>query len=269
MEKNLRGPTGFNQVDETDQKARPKIGIILPGDLERLKFLKEAKCQVVKTPYGKSWFFCLSSHQRTFDGKIIFLFRHADFIEHPRGTQKTSPHKINYQANIYGFKKLGVKLIIAFNSVGSLKRQIKPGTILIPSDFIDFNPPTFFDNECHFITPEISQKGRAFLKRVLKKLKIKFRGKGIYFQTKGPRLETKAEINLIKNFADVVGMTMAKEATLAKELDLEYVSLCSVDNYAHGLTKKPLIQKEIEENQKKNLKKIKKIIEKILICPFF
>jgi len=214
-----------------------KIGIILGGNLEKLKFLKEAEEQIVKTPYGKSRFFLFKN--------LIFLFRHQ------QGTRKIPPHKINYRANIYGLKKLGAKLIIAFNSVGSLKKEIKPGEILIPSDFIDFDPPTFFDNTCRFITPEISQKKRVFLKKVLRKLKIKFRGKGIYFQTKGPRLETKAEINLIKNFADVVGMTMAKEATLAKELDLEYVSLCLVDNYAHGLTKKPLIQKEIEENQKK------------------
>lgn len=231
------------------------IGIILAGNFEELKFLKQAEEKTVKTPYGKSRFFLFKN--------LIFLFRHQ------QGTRKLPPHKINYRKNIYGFKKLGAKLIIAFNSVGSLKKEIKPDEILIPSDFIDFDPPSFFDKEYRFITPEISRKGRDFLKKVLKKLKIKFREKGIYFQTKGPRLETRAEIRMIKNFADVVGMTMAKEATLARELDMEYASLCSVDNYAHGLTKKPLTEKEIKANQKRNKKKIERIIKEILNYEYF
>ena len=86
---------------------------------------------------------------------------------------------------------------------------------MVPSDYIDFNPLTFFENEAKFITPRLSEKIRKIFIKILKKLKTKFHKKGIYFQTKGPRFETRAEINLIKKFADVVGMTMAKEATLA------------------------------------------------------
>jgi 5'-methylthioadenosine phosphorylase len=145
-----------------------------------------------------------------------------------------------------------------------LKKEIKPGDLLVVSDFIDFNPPTFYDRSFKFIVPQISEKLRKALVKILKKLKLKFWPNGIYFNSKGPRLETKAEIKLIKNFADVIGMTMAKEATLANEIGLEYAALCSVDNYGHGISNKPLTQKEFEKSQKKNRKILEKIMVEIL-----
>jgi len=145
-----------------------------------------------------------------------------------------------------------------------LKKKIKPGNILVPTDYLDFDTITFYEKNPKFITPKISEKLRKILTQILKKLNFKFFRKGVYFNTKGPRLETKAEINLIKNFADVVGMTMAKEAVLVNELDLEYASVCSVDNYAHGLIKKPSSIEDIRENQARNKKNIERIIKEIL-----
>lgn len=122
---------------------------------------------------------------------------------------------------------------------------------------------TFYDKKRKHITPQLSPDLRKILIKILKKLNLKFHQRGIYFETKGPRLETKAEINLLKKFADVVGMTMAKEAALSQELNLKYVSLCSIDNFAHGIIKKMPSQKEIEENQRKSQKIIEKIIKEI------
>jgi 5'-methylthioadenosine phosphorylase len=102
------------------------------------------------------------------------------------------------------------------------------------------------------------------LAKILRKLKLKFRTRGVYFNTRGPRLETKAEIKMIRNFADVVGMTMAKEATLSNELGLEYASLCTIDNFANGLVKKSLTQEEIEKNRRKTDNIIEKIVNEIL-----
>jgi 5'-methylthioadenosine phosphorylase len=226
-----------------------KIGIIGGKSLIETRFWKEGREKKILTQYGKVNFVSFKN--------LILICRHGK-------EGKIPPHKINHKANILAFKKLKVKFIFSFNSVGSLKRKIKPGDFLIPDDFIDFDPPTFFDKEANFTTPEISEKLRKVLIKIAKKLKLKFWPRGIYFNTKGPRLETKAEINLIKKFADVVGMTMAREATLAKELNLEYASLCSVDNFAHGIIKKPLNQKEIEENQKRASKIFEKVIEEIL-----
>jgi len=244
-----------------------KIAIIGGTGLEDPKFFKKIKDVKIKTPYGfpsapieiGDFSVPEGKHPASYGAsrKIAFLARHGKRNEIP-------PHRVNYQANIFALKKLGVKYIFAFNSVGSLKKRIQPGSFLVPSDYIDFNPPTFFDKNSKFITPKISENLRKVFIKILKKLKLKFWPKGVYFNSKGPRLETKAEINLIKNYADVVGMTMAKEATLAQELGIEYTALCSVDNYAQGIGSKVLDLNRIEEGQKKNSKIIEKIMLEIL-----
>jgi len=229
---------------------KSKIAIIGGGNFNYLNILKGVRLKSISTPYGKVFYYLI--------GNFPLILRH--------GLKKNiPPHKINYKANIFALKKLRRKFIFSFNSVGSLKRELKPGMFLIPSDYISLTDSiTFYNKVSRFITPEISPKLRKILARILRKLKLKFKDKGVYFETRGPRLETKAEIKIIKNFADVVGMTMAKEATLAKELDIEYASLCSIDNFAHGISKKTLTQAEIEKNQKKNAIKIEKIIKEIL-----
>jgi len=230
---------------------KSKIAIIGGGNFNYLNILKGARLKSISTPYGKVFYYLI--------GNFSLILRHGL-------KQNIPPHKINYKANISALKKLGVKFIFSFNSVGSLKKELKPGMFLIPSDYIGLTDSiTFYNKVSRFITPEISLKLRKILIKILKRLKLPFYKKGIYFETRGPRLETKAEIRMIKNFADVVGMTMAKEATLAKELDIEYASLCSIDNFAHGLVVKPLTQEEIEENQKRATKIIEKIIKEILL----
>lgn len=221
-------------------------------DLKNFKKYKEIK---IKTKFGYP-----SSSLEFFNflnKKIAFLNRHGKKLQF-------SPAKINYRANISALEKIGVKYIFSFNSVGSLKKKIRPKTFLIPSDYIDFDPPTFYEKYPEFTIPSISQHLRRILIKSLKKLKLQFYEKGTYFNSKGPRLETKAEINLIKNFADVVGMEMAKEATLAKELGLEYSSVCSVDNYANGIGKKPLNIEEITQQQNKDKEFFEKIIAEII-----
>lgn len=226
-----------------------KVGIIAGSYILKTKFWREGKKKKIKTQFG---FFNFVNFKN-----CILVCRHGEKGQIP-------PHKINHKANIFGLKKLKVKNIFSFNSVGSLKKKIKPGYFLIPSDFIDFGPPTFFDKKTIFTTPSLSEKLRKILIKILKKEKIKFWPKGVYFNTKGPRLETKSEINLIKNFDDVVGMTMAKEATLAKELNLEYASVCSVDNFAHGIVEKSLKIEKILENQKRSAKIFERIIENLI-----
>lgn len=214
-----------------------------------MSLFAKLKSKTLKTPYGKIKYYWL--------GGTVFVPRHGI-------RENTPPHNINHKANMYGLKKLGVSHIFAFSSTGSLKKNIKPGELLLATDYIDLNPPTFFENKAEFITPVLSSILRKKLIKILKKLKIRFRNKGVYFQTKGPRLETKAEINMMKKFADVVAMTMAKEATLAQELGMEYASLCSIDNYAHGIIGKPLAIEEIKKGQKAIEKKFEMIIKEII-----
>jgi 5'-methylthioadenosine phosphorylase len=88
--------------------------------------------------------------------------------------------------------------------------------------------------------------------------------KGVYWQTMGPRLETKAEIVMMAGYAEVVGMTMASEAIVAKELDMEYASLCSVDNYAHGIEERELSMEQILRQSRENAESVNRIISKYL-----
>lgn len=186
----------------------------------------------------------------------IFIQRH--------GTPPVAPHMINHRANIWALKEMETERVISINSVGSLKLRLKPGDLVVPHDFISlWDVPTFFEYEMKNIIPVMDEGVRNFIIKTCRELNLAPEENGVYIQTKGPRFETKAEIGFLKKLGDVVGMTMASEATLCMEMDLPYGSLCSVDNYCHGLIKKPLTMEELEKNWKKNLEHIERFINKI------
>lgn len=226
-----------------------KIGFIGGSTFFGDGFLSHLKDQIVETPYGKV--------DALVSDNLVYIQRHGKSNSIP-------PHKINYLANIAAFKELGVKTVISINSVGSLKSKIKPGAIVLPEDYINFRSATFFDKELRHITPGLDKELRDKLIALAKREKISIVDWGVYYQTKGPRLETKAEINMIKNYAEIVGMTMGQEADLAKELEIQYAAICSVDNYAHGLTKENLTNEQMVEMRKKNVGELKKFIEKVI-----
>ena len=172
------------------------------------------------------------------------------------------PHMINHKANLKAMKDLGVHDIIGVNSTGSLKKEFEPGTLIVPDDYISLSEtPTIFNSEQRHIIPVLSEKIRQRLIAASEKLGISLITKGTYLQTRGPRLETKAEIRMMSHYADIVGMTMASEAVIACEMDLEYASICSVDNFGHGLTENPLTTQEIKNNARKNADIILMIID--------
>lgn len=198
------------------------LGIIGGTSLFGTKLIEDAKEKEVETKYGTVYLL--------FTADVLFIPRHGKERNIP-------PHRINYKANLAAFTDLGVEKIIGVTSVGSLKRAIKPRSLVVPHDYISLcSIPTFYDNEIVHITPGLDEGLRNSIIKVAKDFRgIDLVEKGVYFQTVGPRLETRAEINLIKNYADVVGMNMASEATLAKELGLRYANISTVENYAHGI----------------------------------
>jgi len=197
-----------------------------------------------------------------FNGKeVAFIQRHGKY-------QNIPPHRVNHHANIAALKQLGVEKVIGVTSVGSLKIEIKPGCIVIPHDFISLcNIPTYYDDELVHITPKLDEELRQEIIKVARDLGINVIERGIYFQTQGPRLETKAEIAMIRQFADVVGMNMASEATLACELHLKYANISTVDNYAHGIVDTELKYEDIVRaaSQREDLPKLLLRLVEVLV----
>ncbi len=193
---------------------------------------------------------------RTADG-FIFLQRHGD--------PPVPPHSINHRANIEALHLSGVKRILSVNSVGSMKRDIAPGTLLIPDDFLSpWSSATFWDREVQYVVPRMDKALQGEVLSLCLEMDLPVRSGGVYVQTIGPRLETKAEIRMLQEFGDVVGMTMASEATLAMERGIPYASLCSVDNYANGISDVPLTMDEIYTNVALNLKGIVRVLTTFL-----
>jgi len=114
-------------------KNKNKIGVIGGGNLYHLSFLKKEKVKNLNTPYGRAFYYLIND--------CPLILRHGP-------NRNIPPHKINYKANIFAFKKLGIKYIFAFNSVGSLKKSIKPAKFFIPHYYINFVMPSFYDKEC-------------------------------------------------------------------------------------------------------------------------
>ena len=225
------------------------IGVIIGSAFLNDPDYKKFKSKAVKTDYGNV--------KIKVNKNVYYLQRHG---------KNTPPHMINHKANIQALYNLGVKNIIAVNSCASCRKAIKPGMIMISDDYIDLlNTHTFFDRKIKFTMPGINSGLREVIIKVAKQNKIKIINKGIYWQTRGPRFETKIEIKLIAQFADIVGMTMANEATLTAELGIKYASICAVDHYAHGVETKQLTIEEFYKGQNKMQHQVKKLLDAVLI----
>jgi 5'-methylthioadenosine phosphorylase len=188
---------------------------------------------------------------------VAFLPRH--------GPEGIPPHRINHRANVYALKKLEVTEVIGVNSVGSLREELPPGRLVIPHDYLSpWGILTFYEHQVVHVTPSLDAALRGLLIRGAQGAGVAFSQEGVYIQTIGPRLETKAEIAMLKNFGHVVGMTMAHEATLCQEAGLAYASICSVDNYCHGIIDTPLTEKEIAHKARENAGAVHKVLLRVM-----
>ena len=175
------------------------------------------------------------------------------------------PHSINYRANIRALADLGYKDILSLNSVGSLKPDIPPGSIVSCSDYVGLQqgPATFFDNELKGGAAGISNN---LIPLLVSKLAPEFEiptGK-VYVQMRGPRFETKAEIRVVRAWGDVVGMTAAHEADLCSELGLNYNSIAVIDNYANGLEGSEIDFARFKDLVKSNQERVNRLFARIL-----
>jgi 5'-methylthioadenosine phosphorylase len=162
-------------------------------------------------------------------------------------------------------KELGVQRVVGVNSTGSLRKSLPPKTLLVPHDYINpWRIRTIYIEEVHHITPGLNEEMRTLILETGRQMGIDLVAGGVYLQTTGPRFETKAEIHMFRSFADIVGMTMASEATIARELDMSYASVCSVDNFCHGITELPLGEAEVLSAARENAETVKQLILGIL-----
>jgi len=175
------------------------------------------------------------------------------------------PHAINHRANIQALADLGYLDVVSLNSVGSLKPELPPGTFVSCSDYVGLQqgPATFFDAELKGGAPGIANN---LLPLLLEKLAPEFTilpGK-VYVQLRGPRFETKAEIRILRQWGDVIGMTAAHEADLCVEAGLRYNSLALVDNYANGLEGTEIDFAKFKDLVRSNQAKVNRLFTRML-----
>jgi 5'-methylthioadenosine phosphorylase len=210
------------------------LAIIGGTGLTQLTNLKITHRQVMRTPYGEPsgpvTFGTINQHE------VMFIARHGYGHTIP-------PHEVNYRANLWALRDQGAKRVIAVTSVGGIRSDLVPGTLVVPDQILDYTYGrafTFFDGKDRTVThidftKPYNEKIRQQILASVKSAGEKCIDNGVHAVTQGPRLETAAEINrLERDGADMVGMTGMPEAALAKELGLAYATMAVVVNYAAG-----------------------------------
>lgn len=231
--------------------ANKELGIIVGTSFHFSELLKNTPVKTVSTPFGTA--------DIAESGPAVIAFRHGRDSNIPS-------HRINHPANLRALKDAGVRCVVGFQSVGSLKQSLPPGSLLVPHDYISlFSVPTIFENNRDpHIVPAFDRPLRKSVTNILRNSEIPVFERGVYWQTQGPRFETSSEIQLLSHFADCVGMTAASEATIAQETRLPYCCICSVDNFAHGIGSPPLTEDMFLSIVKKNTQMMEKVFKLIL-----
>ncbi len=234
-----------------------EIGIIGGTGVYDQESFEDVKDIEVFTPFGEtSDLVSVGTYKNV---KVAFIARHSKKHTIP-------PHRVNYRANVWALKQLGVKRIIASAAVGSLREDYGPGTFVIPDQFIDRTKKridTFYEGGqvCHISAadPFCEQLRQYFIKKG-KAIGINAKKTGTYVCIEGPRFSTRAESRLFQTWkADIVGMTVYPECVLAREAEMCYVSICMVTDY-DVWADSPVSTKEVIQKAKESNEKLKKLI---------
>lgn len=194
--------------------------------------------------------------------RVLFLPRHGPGHTIP-------PHRVNYRANIDALHSLGAESVVTVSSVGSLKEELSPGTFVLPSQFVDFTkqrPATFFEGGRVYhvsladpFCPDLSRTAAA----VGRELGMPFVEGKTYVCVEGPRFSTRAESAYYRGFADIIGMTLVPEVTLARERALCYLCLAMVTDY-DVWAERPVEAKEILETMQRNAERMGRLLGHLL-----
>ncbi|HDN62363.1 MAG TPA: S-methyl-5'-thioadenosine phosphorylase [Candidatus Bathyarchaeota archaeon] len=242
-------------------KGEVEIGIIGGTGVYDPAMFGEVKEVKVYTPYGEPSDLVFVGSLR--GKKVAFIPRHGRNHTIP-------PHRVNYRANIWALKELGVQRIVAPAAVGSLREDFKPGDFVIVDQFIDRTKKrvdTFYEGGrvCHISAadPFCPELRRIFYEGALK-VGLNVHDGGTYVCIEGPRFSTRAESKLFRSWgADVIGMTLYPECVLAREMELCYVSISMVTDY-DVWAEKPVSVKEVVETMKRNTENLKKLLREVI-----
>ena len=208
---------------------KAEIGIIGGSGLYHMPGFEEQEEAVIETPFGYPSDNYILGVLR--GRKVAFLSRHG------RG-HRLSPSELNYRANIYGMKSLGVERIISLSAVGSLKEEHRPLDFVIPDQFFDRTRgriSTFFGDglvaHISFADP-ICSEAAGVVATACRNAGVHTKQGGTYLCMEGPAFSTKAESNVYRSWGmDVIGMTNLQEAKLAREAEICYVTVAMVTDY--------------------------------------
>jgi 5'-methylthioadenosine phosphorylase len=213
----------------TRQQVKPSVGIIGGSGLYDIEGMAQVREIVVRTPFGRPSDVVVTG---VIGGTpVAFLSRHG------RG-HRVNPTAINYRANLYALKSLGVQRVISISAVGSMKERIKPGDVVLPDQFIDLTKrrtSTFFEEgivaHVAFADPICRSLSQTLVGAAEAVGATAHRG-GTYVCIEGPQFSTKAESLLYRTWGvDVIGMTNMPEAKLAREAELCYATVAFTTDY--------------------------------------
>jgi 5'-methylthioadenosine phosphorylase len=194
--------------------------------------------------------------------RVFFLPRH--------GPGHTIPaHRVNYRANVDALAQLGVDTILSVSSVGSLQHELKPGEFVLPTQFVDFTkqrPTTFYDGGKTYhvsMADPFCPQLLSFAAAAGKKVGAPFHEGGTYVCVEGPRFSTRAESRFFRGFADIIGMTLVPEVTLARERALCYGVLAMVTDY-DVWAEHPVDAREIVRVLRENVTRMQSVVGDLL-----
>lgn len=240
------------------------VAIIGGTGLNSLKTLTITHREMVQTPYGAPS--GPAVHGEVGGREVVFMARHGSGHTIP-------PHKVNYRANIWALRSLGVRKVISVTAVGGISAQMTPGRLAFPDQIIDYTwsrDNTYFEENLESVTHidftyPYCQELRESLIAAAQDADIDAAQGGTYGATQGPRLETSAEIvRMERDGCDLVGMTGMPEAALARELDLCYATCAVIANWAAGKGDGVITMEDIDRHLKTGMDQVRSLLEHIL-----
>lgn len=239
-----------------------KIAIIGGSGVYNLEKVELKASHKIDTPYGSP------------SGEILELsFNGSDCYFIPRhGTgHSISPSEINYRANIYALKTLGVDTVISVSAVGSLQEQYAPTHFVLPDQFVDWTKGlrarSFYENGIvgHVSNAyPVNDNLRAVIANVIEQTDVTYHNGGSYVCIEGPQFSTRVESELYRSFnADIIGMTNVPEAFLAKEAGMAYATIAMVTDYDCWKEEHCTVE-EIMKVVKENYNSVQAVIEKLI-----